>query len=66
MFATIFISDSVHKTLPVGIQAFYGQYNIEWGPVGAALVLATFPTLLFYIFFSKKIQDSFIAGAIKG
>ncbi len=66
MFATIFISDSVHKTLPVGIQAFYGQYNTVWGPIGAALVLATFPTLIFYIFFSKKIQDSFIAGAIKG
>lgn len=66
MFATIFISDSAHKTLPVGIQAFYGQYNTDWGPIGAALVLATFPTLIFYIFFSKKIQDSFIAGAIKG
>ncbi|WFR56576.1 carbohydrate ABC transporter permease [Anaerocolumna sp. AGMB13025] len=66
MFATIFISDSVHKTLPVGIQAFYGQFNTDWGPIGAALVLATFPTLIFYIFFSKKIQDSFIAGAIKG
>ena len=24
------------------------------------------PTLLFYVFMSKKIQDSFIAGAIKG
>ncbi|HEX3022230.1 MAG TPA: carbohydrate ABC transporter permease, partial [Lachnospiraceae bacterium] len=60
MFATNFISDSAHKTLPVGIQAFYGQYNTVWGPIGAALVLATFPTLIFYIFFSKKIQDSFI------
>lgn len=66
MFATIFISDSAHKTLPVGIQAFYGAYTTNWGPIGAALVMATFPTLIFYIFFSKKIQDSFIAGAIKG
>ncbi|BCK01065.1 carbohydrate ABC transporter permease [Anaerocolumna chitinilytica] len=66
MFANIFISDSVHKTLPVGVQALSGQYTTDWGPIGAALVLATFPTLIFYIFFSKKIQDSFIAGAIKG
>lgn len=66
MFANIFISDSVHKTLPVGVQALSGQYLTEWGPVGAAMVLATFPMLIFYIFFSKKIQDSFIAGAIKG
>ena len=66
MFANIFISDTKHKTLPVGVQALSGQYLTEWGPVGAAMVLATFPMLIFYIFFSKKIQDSFIAGAIKG
>lgn len=66
MFANIFFSDSTHKTLPVGVQALYGQYMTEWGPVGAALVLATFPTLIFYAIFSKKIQESFIAGAIKG
>lgn len=66
MFANIFVSDKTHKTLPVGVQALSGQYLTEWGPVGAAMVLATFPMLIFYIFFSKKIQDSFIAGAIKG
>ena len=66
MFANIFVSDSVHKTLPVGVQALSGQYMTDWGPIGAALVLATFPTLIFYAFFSKKIQESFIAGAVKG
>lgn len=66
MFANIFISDSAYKTLPVGIQALSGQYTTAWGPIGAALVLATFPTLIVYVFLSKKIQDSFIAGAVKG
>lgn len=66
MFANIFVSDKTHKTLPVGIQALSGQYMTDWGPIGAALVMATFPTLLFYVFFSKKIQESFIAGAVKG
>lgn len=66
MFANVFISDTAHKTLPVGIQALSGQYTTAWGPIGAALVLATFPTLLVYIFLSKRIQESFIAGAIKG
>ena len=66
MFANIFISKTALKTLPVGVQALSGQYTTEWGPIGAALVLATFPTLLVYIFLSKKIQESFIAGAIKG
>ncbi len=66
MFANIFISNSAYKTLPVGIQALSGQYTTAWGPIGAALCVATFPTLLVYIFLSKRIQDSFIAGAIKG
>ena len=66
MFANIFISKSELKTLPVGIQALSGQYTTDWGPIGAALVLATFPTLLIYLFLSRRIQESFIAGAIKG
>jgi raffinose/stachyose/melibiose transport system permease protein len=66
MFANIFISKSALRTLPVGVQALSGQYTTEWGPIGAALVLATFPTLFIYIFLSKKIQESFIAGAVKG
>lgn len=66
MFANVFISDSKHRTLPVGIKALSGQHTTEWGPIGAALVIATFPTLITYIFLSRKIQASFIAGAVKG
>ncbi|RCX19330.1 carbohydrate ABC transporter membrane protein 2 (CUT1 family) [Anaerobacterium chartisolvens] len=66
MFAVIFISDSAHRTLPVGIQTLSGSYTTDWGPIGAALVLATFPVLILYCFMSGKIQESLIRGAIKG
>ena len=66
MFANVFISDSKHRTLPVGIKELSGAYTTDWGPIGAALVIATFPTLIAYVFLSRKIQDSFIAGAVKG
>ena len=66
MFANQFISSGDKITLPVGIQQLSGQYLTEWGPIGAALVIATFPTLIMYVCLSKKIQDSFIAGAVKG
>ena len=66
MFANVFISDDRVKTLPVGVQALSGQYTTDWGPIGAALSIATVPTLLVYVFLSKQIQDSFIAGAVKG
>ena len=66
MFATIFNSREAYRTLPVGVQELFGQYQTKWGPVGAALTIATLPTLLVYVFLSKRIQDSFIAGAVKG
>jgi len=66
MFANVFISKDSLKTLPVGVQALSGQYTTDWGPIGAALSVATIPTLLVYVFLSKQIQDSFIAGAVKG
>lgn len=66
MFAVIFISDSKYRTLPVGIQTLSGSYTTDWGPIGAALVIATLPTLIVYCFMSKKVQKSLIAGAVKG
>ena len=66
MFANVFINSDKWRTLPVGVQSLSGQYTTDWGPIGAALSIATIPTLIFYIFMSKKIQDSFVAGAVKG
>ncbi len=66
MFAVVFISDTKYKTLTVGIQSLAGQYTIDWGAIGAGLVVATIPTLIVYIFMSRKVQDSLVVGAIKG
>ena len=66
MFATVFISDSQHRTLTVGIQTLAGTYTTNWGPIGAALAVATFPTIIVYLFMSQKIQQSLVVGAVKG
>lgn len=66
MFAIIFINKADFFTLTVGIQTLSGSYTREWGPIGAALVVATFPTIIAYAFLSKKIHESVNAGAIKG
>lgn len=66
MFAVIFISDSKFRTLSVGIQNLSGSFTTKWGPIGAALVIATFPTLILYAFMSKRIQKSLVSGAVKG
>lgn len=66
MFAVVFVSNPLYKTLTVGIQSLVGQYTTDWGPIGAALVVATFPIILIYIILSKQVQDSLISGAVKG
>ncbi|OPZ84577.1 MAG: Inner membrane ABC transporter permease protein YcjP [Firmicutes bacterium ADurb.Bin419] len=66
MFANIFIDDARYRTISVGIQTLSGAHTTQWGPIGAALVIATFPTLIIYSFMSTKIQKSLTAGAVKG
>ncbi|HEY5586231.1 MAG TPA: carbohydrate ABC transporter permease [Ruminiclostridium sp.] len=66
MFATTFISKDTFKTLTVGIMSLAGQYVTQWGPIGAALVIATVPTILIYLLMSSQVQDSLVKGAVKG
>ncbi|MBP5490749.1 MAG: carbohydrate ABC transporter permease [Lachnospiraceae bacterium] len=66
MFASTFLTGEDYMTLPAGMAQLFGSHTTEWGPIGAALVIATMPTIVFYILFSRRIQDSFIAGAVKG
>jgi raffinose/stachyose/melibiose transport system permease protein len=43
-----------------------GSYVTRWGPIGAGLMIATLPTIVIYILLSKQVQQSMIAGAVKG
>ncbi|MGI5958828.1 MAG: carbohydrate ABC transporter permease [Massiliimalia sp.] len=63
--ALILITDNDLKTLPLGLAGFYGQFSTDWGPVGAALVIASLPVLILYIFFSRKISESMAFSGMK-
>ncbi len=65
LLATIFTTGKV-RTLTVGIQQMSGQYQTDYGSMGAALVIATLPTLVLYMCMSGQVQKSLIAGAVKG
>ena len=65
MFASVF-GDEAHYTLPVFVSNLKGSNITDWGLVGAGLLLATFPMLIVYIFMSRRIQESFMVGAVKG
>lgn len=65
LLASVFSSGKV-RTLTVGIQQMSGQYQTDYGSMGAALVIATLPTLVLYMCMSGQVQKSLIAGAVKG
>ena len=65
LLATVFTTGKV-RTLTVGIQQMSGQYQTDYGSMGAALVIATLPTLVLYMCMSGQVQKSLIAGAVKG
>lgn len=66
LFAFIFITKKAYKTVPVGLMTLEGRYSVQWGPMGAALLIAALPSLILYFVLSKQVQDSMVAGAIKG
>ena len=65
LLATLFTTAPV-RTLTVGIQQMSGQYQTDYGSMGAGLVIATLPTLILYMCMSGQVQKSLVAGAVKG
>ena len=66
MLANTFVDKDAFRTLPVGIMSFAGQYSTDWGLIGAGMVIATLPTILIYFLLSNQVQESLVAGAVKG
>ncbi|MDD2971254.1 MAG: carbohydrate ABC transporter permease [Lachnospiraceae bacterium] len=66
MFANTLVDSDKFRTLPVGIMSFAGQYSTDWGLIGAGMVIATLPTILIYFLLSNQVQESLVAGAVKG
>jgi raffinose/stachyose/melibiose transport system permease protein len=66
MFANTLVDSADYRTLPVGIMSFAGQYSTDWGLIGAGMVIATLPTILIYFLLSNQVQESLVAGAVKG
>ena len=66
LFSLTIMKSNAAKTLPVGLMSFRGQYNVDWGPMLAALFIATLPPLLFYLVFHRNIISGITAGSLRG
>ncbi len=65
--ALILISNENLKTLPLGLIHFVGQFSTEWGPMGASLVISSFPVIAIYLLFSEQVEKAMsIGSALKG
>lgn len=66
LFATTFISSSELRTLPIGLQAFIGQYQTDWNLLMAGAVVTTVPVVVLFVFLQRYLVAGLTAGAVKG
>ena len=65
-FNTLFISREALKTLPTGINAFIGKYDIDWGMMTAGSVIALIPIFIMFGVIQKYLVGGLTDGAVKG
>jgi multiple sugar transport system permease protein len=55
-----------HWTLPIGITQLQGNFQTNWPPLMALVVIATIPILVLYIFFQRYFVEGIAAAGVKG
>ncbi|MEW6735775.1 MAG: carbohydrate ABC transporter permease [Acidobacteriota bacterium] len=68
VFALTFTTEDTYKTLTAGTASLSGSsnYEIPWGPLSAATVLATLPLVVLVFLFQRRIVEGLTAGSVKG
>ena len=64
-FPLIFINTKTKRTIPLGIQNFFGEYAIQWDLLFAGLNIAIVPMIIFFLILSKQFITGLTEGAIK-
>jgi multiple sugar transport system permease protein len=66
-FALVLLQDPQLKTLPLVLARFVGaEGQVQFGPLAAASVLATVPSLVFFAFLQRRLTSGLLSGAVKG
>lgn len=63
--ALILLTNNNLKTLPLGLVNFWTSYEAQWGEVGAAMIMASLPVFVIYLFFSNQIADAMSTSGMK-
>jgi ABC-type glycerol-3-phosphate transport system permease component len=66
LFALSFTLGPERYTVPVAITLFRGQYEVPWGQILAAAVVATVPVAVVVLVAQRRIVAGLTSGAVKG
>jgi raffinose/stachyose/melibiose transport system permease protein len=66
LFALILLNSDAHKTIPVGLLNFQGQFSNNNTGLAAGILIAVVPILFAYTFLQRWIVGGLTAGASKG
>ncbi|GAA0913766.1 carbohydrate ABC transporter permease [Nonomuraea longicatena] len=64
--AITFIDSEDAKTVPVAMNSFITQYDVDWGAMAAATVVSVVPTLILFAAIRRYLVEGLTAGAVKG
>jgi raffinose/stachyose/melibiose transport system permease protein len=66
IFALVLISSPENRTIPLGLQEFYGEFSVNIPGLMAALTLFSLPVLIVYFFSQEKVVKGLAGGSVKG
>ena len=65
LFAYTFTASEASRTIPVALALFPGVYEVPWGDIAAASMLASLPPLLIVIVLQRFLVSGLVAGALR-
>lgn len=67
LFALVLIQTPDKVTLPLTLSRFVGaEGQVQLGPLAAAALLATIPSLVFFALIQRRLSGGLLSGAVKG
>ena len=62
----VLLTERDHVTVPIALTFFRTEFQTNWPPLMAMVVLATIPILVLYIFFQRYFVEGIAASGVKG
>ena len=62
----VFLQDQTKQTLPLALYSFVGQYGNNWTLLLAAVIIASLPVIVVFLFLQRYFVQGLSGGALKG